>query len=135
MRQTPGGYGIRFLTLPFFKKRAISRMLKKFYSLRYQVKLPTGWIADEKKIDACMLNISKGGCFLQADVTELADDVEGQAEFRINEREYLLPAKSVWQNRFEKFDKPVGFGVMFAKKQRKLIRFLKRQYGKLTAVR
>ncbi len=51
MRRTPGGYGIRFMSLPAVERRDIRRMLKTRFTLRHEIELPGGWIFDVKIID------------------------------------------------------------------------------------
>ena len=51
MRSTPGGYGVRFMSLPAVERQDIRRMLKTRFTLRYEIELPGGWIFDGKIID------------------------------------------------------------------------------------
>ncbi len=51
MHRTPGGYRIRFMSLPAVEGRDIRLMLKTHFTLRHEIELPGGWIFDGKIID------------------------------------------------------------------------------------
>ena len=134
-RCTPDGYGIQFLGLPAKTKRQITRMLKKRFSLRYEVDLTCTWTYNKKKSEGKILNISRGGCYIQSDVSGLEKGMSIDISAEINKRRYLLPARIAWINPAGEHEKPIGFGCQFVYKQLKLIRLLMKIYGKLTLTR
>ncbi|MBW8003679.1 MAG: PilZ domain-containing protein [Planctomycetes bacterium] len=130
MRRTPGGYGIRFMSLPAVQRRDIRQMLKARFTLRYEIELPGAWVFDGKKIDGRVLNISNFGCYVQAEVAEVTEGVEGELEIEVKRQRHLLPGRIVWVNRTRIHEKPLGFGVNFKSSRRSLMRVIIERYGK-----
>ncbi|MBA7710000.1 hypothetical protein ES703_118927 [subsurface metagenome] len=76
------------------------------------------------------MNISNYGCYLQAEVTEVAERLEGELAVEIKRRSHLLPGRIVWVNRAGIHEKPNGFGVNFKANQHRLMKVIIQRYGK-----
>jgi Tfp pilus assembly protein PilZ len=135
MRQSDAGFGIQFFNISARKKRDIRQMLKRRFSLRYEVSMPCIWLYDHKKRDAEILNISQGGCFLHIDIGGFKKGIKGMLEFTVPEHNFLMPATIVWINKSKEHDKPIGFGLQFSHKQRKAQKLLVKEYGKRVLTR
>ena len=134
-RQIPTGFGIQFLGLSVRTKRDIKRMLKKRFSLRYEVDLSCMWIFNGMERGSKILNVSSGGCYIQTDVHDLEKGVKGEIEYVVDNHYFLLPATIVWINVSGQHEKPIGFGAKFSHKQLKLLKLIMSKYGKLKLTR
>jgi hypothetical protein len=134
-RQVPMGFGIQFLGLSVRTRRDIKRMLKKRFTLRYEVDLACAWISVGRKRGSKMLNISKGGCYIQTDVHDLEEGITGDIEYDVDKHHFLLPATIAWINLSGQHEKPIGFGAQFSHKQQKLLKLIMSKYGKLRLTR
>ena len=121
MRKTPGGYGIRFLSLDSRGKRDIRRMIKKRFPFRYAVDISGSWISDGRETAVTILDISNTGSYLQADLEGIAEGQGGELVFSFHNRERRLPASVIWLNQRELHEKPVGFGVRFVSNEKKIV--------------
>ncbi len=136
MRVTGTGLGIRFLHLGAAKKRDIRRLLKSRYSLRQKVDLPCTWVFRDEESQSRMLDLSSGGCFLQAQLVGLSEGLKGTVRVDLpNRHSYTLPGEVVWINRFGAHEKPVGFGFRFDQKQGRFSREVTVAYGQGMLVR
>ena len=135
MRQTPEGFGIRFLNLPAAKQRDLRRLLKKRYFLRYAVDLDGLWIHGREREDAHILDVSTGGCYVHTDIEDFDVGMEGQVDIKVNGTIFSPPGKIVWLNKSEIGGKPTGFGFKFTHRQRKLMRLLFKRRGKQPQIR
>jgi Tfp pilus assembly protein PilZ len=134
-RVSPEGYGVQFLGLPAGKRRDIRLMLKKRFSLRYEVNLDCTWSFDSKKRDATILNISKGGCYLSTSMSGIEPGIYGNIAFVLKSRSYHFIARVVWINETVKHEKPVGFGVQFTHRHTRTVKAILRSYGKRVLTR
>jgi Tfp pilus assembly protein PilZ len=134
-RAAPDGYGVQFLGLPAGKRRDIKRMLKKRFSLRYEVNLDCTWSFDSRKRNATILNISNGGCYLGTDVSGIEPGTYGNIAFTLRDRGYHFIAKVAWINDALKHEKPAGFGVQFTHRHARTVRAILRSYGKRVLTR
>ena len=121
MRRTPDGFGIRFLGVSGRARRDIQRMLKKRFPFRYPVRIRAKWHTENREIGVTVLDISNTGCYLQADISGLREDQKGRLDLLEHHRERHLPGSVVWLNRKELHEKPVGFGVRFARNEKKIV--------------
>ena len=133
MRRTPTGCGIRFLALRAPQKRAITMMLRKRFPLRYEASVACSWRWNGAARSATVRNISAGGCYIQAEIHDLAEATQG--ELVIHDLRQTLMAKVVWINATGMDEKPVGFGCLFSRKHFGLVRTLRRRYGTLALTR
>jgi Tfp pilus assembly protein PilZ len=131
MRVTDTGLGIRFIRLPSIKKRDIHRMLKNRFTLRQKVDIPCTWIFEEKEIEARMLDLNSGGCYVQAQIDGLRAGSTGRLKvlFQSDRRSFSLPGQVVWINPSGAHEKPVGFGYRFDRRQARFMRDATIQYG------
>ena len=134
-RKVPDGLGIQFLSLPAQTKRALRQVLKKRFALRYEVDLPCSYTIEKKKAEAKILNISRGGCYIQTDVEEIDTGMPLDILSKIGKRRYLLQARIAWVNRRGDHEKPVGFGCKFSYNHTKLMRLLISVCGRLPLTR
>ena len=122
MRRTPDGFGVRFMRLRLAQQQDIRRMIRKRFPFRYPVELRGKWIFDGRQLEGTVLDISRTGCYLQADVAGLQEGQRGLLELPLHRRQAQLPGTIVWLNPAELHGKPVGFGAHFDRSQRKLIK-------------
>jgi hypothetical protein len=122
MRRTLDGFGIRFLRLPFAYKQDIRRLLRKRFPFRYPVELRGKWVSDGRALEGTIRDISRTGCYLQADVAGLQEGQKGLLKIPVRHRSVSLPVTVVWLNPAELHGKPVGFGARFDRSQPRLIR-------------
>jgi Tfp pilus assembly protein PilZ len=113
MRVTGKGIGIRFIRLPLAKRRDIRRMLRDRFSLRQKVDLPCRWIFDGVQIQSRMLDISRQGCYIQAEVPEVMVGMNGVVEVTLFDASYSVNGHIVWMNPDGIHQKPAGFGLRF----------------------
>jgi PilZ domain len=133
VRRVQGGYGVRFASLPGPERRDIKRMLKRRFPLRYQVDIGCTWTCRGAQRPGRLLNVSRGGCYMQTEVHDVADGTAG--EVRIDDLNLILPAEVVWVNAAGRHEKPSGIGCRFSRRQAGLVRMFKRRYGKLGLTR
>jgi hypothetical protein len=131
MRQSPQGYGIKFLHLSQQERRDIKSLIKKRYALRYIVNFSGKWLYNGKKKDVKVLNISKCGCFIH---TSLDDFLltDGTLILDIDNIQFKISCKVIWINKQIAYGKPVGFGVEFYNWQKKLIKLVRKRAPQLT---
>jgi hypothetical protein len=134
-RKSPEGYGIQFIALPVKKRRDITRMLKQRFSLRYEVNFPCKWTFNDKNAEGKMLNISRGGCYIQTVVEGLEKDMFGEILCEINSQLYITIGNIVWINRKKEHEKPIGFGIKFLRKQIKLMNLIIEHFGERKLIR
>jgi len=134
-RTVPEGLGIQFLSLPAQTKRALRQLLKKRFALRYEVDLPCSCTFNGTQPEGRILNISRGGCYIQAGSSGLQTGMPVDILTKIGSREYLLQARVAWVNRGGEHGKPEGFGCGFSYKQQKLMRLLTHFFGRLQLTR
>lgn len=121
MRKTPGGYGIRFLSLDRRAKRDVHHMIKKRFPFRYQVNIPGSWNAAGRNVEVKILDISNTGSYLQAGLEDVAEGQEGELVFSFHHRDRHLPGTVIWLNKTELHEKPVGFGIRFIRNEKKIV--------------
>jgi len=134
-RRTPDGFGVQFLGLPFRKRHDIKHMLKKRFSLRYEVDIAGTWTFDAARRDATVMNISSGGCYLRTEVTDIQAGMQGRVEFDLKGHRFLFNAAVVWINAVEKHEKPVGFGLRFVRRHARMVKSILKLYGKRVLTR
>jgi hypothetical protein len=119
MRVTGTGIGIRFVRLPFAKRRDIARLLRNRFALRQKVDIPCKWVFKDERLETQMVDLSSGGCYLHAAAAGLCESSGGRVEvvFTCNRHAYSLPGQVVWVNRTGEHGKPVGFGLRFDHRQ------------------
>jgi Tfp pilus assembly protein PilZ len=113
MRVTGKGIGIRFIHLPLAKRRDIRRMLRDRFSLRQKVDVPCRWIFDGVQIQSRMLDISRQGCYIQAELADVTVGMNGVVKVALSDASYSVSGHVVWMNRDGIHQKPVGFGLRF----------------------
>lgn len=129
MRQTKKGYGIMFRELDASQKHDIKRFLKKRFSLRHQIDLKGQWVHRGISKKVTLLDFSKGGCFIQCDLTEVHDKDSGIINFEAGGHEYNLHASISWINHKGEHKKPDGFGCEFKISHKGLLKKLVSEYG------
>jgi hypothetical protein len=132
MRSTPQGFGIRFLNLRGIEKRDIRRMIRTRFPFRYKVAIPGQWRFDGRQISAKILDISTSGCYLEAGVEGAREGLEGALQAEILGHKIQLPALIIWINQTGLHDKPLGFGLHFFKKYKRLVRAIANRMNKRT---
>ena len=91
------------------------------------MKLPGKWSFTGRALEGTVLDISRTGFYLQADVAGLQVGQQGQLEIPVRRRSLSLPGTVVWLNPAELHGKPVGFGAQFQRAQKSLIRTIEEQ--------
>ena len=134
-RKSPDGFGIQFLALPAKKRRDITRMLKKRFSLRYEVNFPCKWTFNQKSSEGKFLNISRGVYYVQTVVEGLEKGMFGEIVCEITRQRYVTSGNIIWINRIKEHEKPGGFGMKFKHKQKKLMNFIIEHYGERKLIR
>ena len=119
MRVTGTGLGIRFVRLPAAKRRDIRRMLRDRFALRQKVDIPCTWVFRGEVSESRMVDLSSGGCYLQAQFAGLSERSGGELRvvLPVNKHSYSLPGQVVWINRTGAHEKPIGFGFRFHHRQ------------------
>jgi Tfp pilus assembly protein PilZ len=137
MRATGKGYGIRFIGLQWTMRRDIARMLRKRFSLRHKVELSCSLVVAQQERGAVMIDLSGGGCYVQAETTGLQQGSEGAVRIRLPDdaRTFLFPGKTVWINRAGEDEKPVGFGFQFDRSHKKFLKLVASRYGQGVLIR
>ena len=137
MRVTGTGLGIRFMHMAPAKRRDIARMLKNRFALRQKVDIPCTWVFRGEESGSRMVDLSSGGCYLQAQLAGLSDGVEGELRvvFPHNKRSFSLLGQVVWINHTGAHEKPVGFGFRFLHKQARFMKEATLRYGQGMLVR
>jgi len=137
MRVTGTGLGIRFMHMAQAKKRDIARMLRNRFALRQKVDIPCTWVFRGEESGSRMVDLSSGGCYLQAQLAGLSDGVEGELRvvFPHNKRSFSLLGQVVWINRTGAHEKPLGFGFRFLHKQMRFMKEATLRYGRGMLVR
>jgi Tfp pilus assembly protein PilZ len=135
MRVAPAGVGVMFTKMSFLKKRQLSGFLKLRFALRYQVDLSGTWTQKAASLRVKILDISRGGSFLEAPVAHIEIGEPCELNFEIDDHVYELKSKVAWLNPEGSFGKPVGFGLTFTPTRYLMIRHLIRNHGVLTLTR
>ena len=137
MRATGEGYGVRFVGLPFSKRSDIARMLRKRFTLRHKVELPCVMVFEEKERSATMLDLSSGGCYVQAATEGLLQGAAGTLRVKLadNPRTFSFTGKTVWINSAGANRKPVGFGFEFHWRQGRFLKLTVAKYGQGALIR
>ena len=130
MRKTPGGYGIRFLSLNIRVKGDIRHMIKKRFPFRYQVHIPGTWCAEGRETEGIIEDISNTGSYLKAKLEGIAEGQEGKLVFSFHHRMRHIPGTVIWLNRKELHEKPVGFGMHFVRNEKKIVGRIVKQIKK-----
>jgi hypothetical protein len=135
MRVTATGIGVRFMNLPRAKRRDILALLRSRFNLRQKVDIPCTWIFHEDESQSRMVDLSSGGCYLQAQLAGLSEGASGQLNVVLNNHSYSLPGEIVWINRMGQHQKPAGFGFRFSRSQAGFMKEATRRYGQGILVR
>ncbi len=137
MRGTGEGYGIRFIGLASAKRRDIARMLRKRFFLRHKVDIPCSMVFADREREATMFDLSRGGCYVQAEIADIIPGLAGIVRVRLpeNARSFVLPGKAVWINSAGENREPVGFGFKFDRAQGRFLRLAALQYGQGMLIR
>ena len=124
MRATPEGYGIRFVGLPFGKRRDIARMLRKRFSLRHKIDLPCTAVLAGAERDAALVDLSSGGCYVRAKTAgiTLGDAGTLRGQLSEGERPFQVTGRVAWVNSAGESGKPAGFGFQFERNQRRFFK-------------
>jgi len=131
MRVTGDGLGIRFVRLPADKRRDIRRMLKNRFSLRQKVDIPCTWVFKGEESQSRMLDVSRAGCYVQAQFAGLKAGSEGALRVTLSGRSavYSLPGRVIWTNQSGAHEKPAGFGFRFDRWQASFMKKATARYG------
>jgi hypothetical protein len=123
MRITKEGVGIRFMHLPFSKKREIGRVLRRRLVLRHKVELPATWKCGQEMQEGRILNLSRGGCYIQAPSICFHEGTHGSVTVLLNGRRqpYEVSGTIVWINSAGGNEEQAGYGLKFDKAQRRLL--------------
>ena len=139
MRKTDAGYGLMFVGLRSADRDSLRQLLRQRYTLRYRVDLPAVWHVELEPRDVIIVNMSAGGCYVSTiDAEEppsLTDDTAVALDIRIGSHSAKIAGRIAWTNPHGEFGKAAGFGVAFARNQRRLVRQAVDQYGKLELTR
>jgi Tfp pilus assembly protein PilZ len=137
MRTTGTGLGIRFIGLPRAQKRDIDRMLRKRFALRQKVDLACTCTIEQHERAATLLNLSRGGCYLGSSVEGLREEDQCTISLPLqgNGKTCRLPGRIVWVNRAGQYEKPVGFGCEFDRKQPAMMRYITLHHGQGMLIR
>jgi hypothetical protein len=135
MRETPWGWGIRFLSVGRREKKDIARLLKNRYALRYKVDLPAQWGLNDPSSTGRTIDISASGCFVNADVYEVEPGQPAVVSVDVGGTRIAAPGTIVWLNREGRHHKPTGFGFHYKRPQQKLVRLVRHSLGKLELTR
>ncbi len=135
MRETPSGWGIRFLSLNGKQKKDVARLLRNRYALRYRVDLPAEWSYDHTVSPARLFDVSSTGAFVAAEVPQLEPGATAAIALDVAGTNVATRGRVVWVNRTAEHEKPVGFGLRFDRSQRRLVRLVRQQLGKLEQTR
>lgn len=129
MRQTDNGYGIMFTALDKSHKKDIKHFLKKRFSLRQQINMNGQWIHKGISKDVIIQDISKGGCFMTSDLTDVHEKDSGIIIFETRGHEHNLHADISWINHKGEHKKPDGFGCEFNIPHKGLLKKVVEEYG------
>ena len=129
MRETNDGYGIMFKNLNKVQKKDIQHFLQKRFSLRHQINVSGLWISDGISKNSTILDISKGGCFISCDLSEIQVKDSGAVAFEVNGNKFKIPSRVTWINSTGEHEKPEGFGCEFKVSHKKLIKKIIQEYG------
>jgi len=137
MRVTATGLGIRFIRLPLAKRRDIGALLRNRFALRHKVDVLCTWIFQDDKSQSRMVDLSVGGCYLQAQLAGLSEGSNGELQVVLscNKHSYSVPGEVAWINRLGEHEKPVGFGLRFSRRQAGFMKEVTRHYGQGMLVR
>ena len=137
MRATPEGYGVRFIGLPFGRKRDIARMLRKRFSLRHKVSVPCAAVFAGVERAVEMLDVSSGGCYLRAETVDITSGAAGTLRVKLAEgsRPFEVAGTAAWVNSAGESGKPVGFGFQFQRAQRRFLKITIARYGQGMLIR
>jgi hypothetical protein len=122
MRAGADGYGIKFHHLARRSRLGVARILRDHFALRYKVAISAVWQGNSAELSGTLINISKGGCYLEAGTTGVDSGSSGRVELALNGDRYRVPAKVAWVNSDAEYDKPNGFGLRFRRGSRRLMR-------------
>ena len=131
MRKTPGGYGVRFLSLRGKGRRQMRWLLRARYGLRYLVDLPAEWAYGSERRTGVLYDLSGTGCFLAADIAGIGSGLPGRVGITIGSARVVTPARVIWVSGSGETDRPVGFGMQFSGRQKKLLRKVEEAKGPL----
>ncbi|MDA3812580.1 MAG: PilZ domain-containing protein [Spirochaetaceae bacterium] len=129
MRQTETGYGIMFTELTSKQKKNIRSFLKKRFSLRQKINKEAQWIVNGISINGTMLDISKGGCFLESHLDNIKENSSGTLAVTVLNTSYNIHAKITWINHSGEHNKPDGFGCSFNINQKGLLKQILEENG------
>ena len=135
MRVAPAGVGIMFIKTSYLKKRQLAKFIKLRFGLRYQVDLQGTWTRKAASLKVSILDISRGGAYVQAPTDHVDVGVPSELNFEIDDHFYEVKAKVAWLNTEGSFGKPVGFGLTFTPTKHMMIRHLVKNHGVLTLTR
>ena len=136
MRETPAGWGLRFLSLSRKERKDVACMLRNRYALRYKVDLPAQWRLDRVVHAARVFDISATGCFLVTEAPPLDPGTKAEVSVDVAGTDVAAKGHVVWVNRATgEHAKPQGFGFRFAGRQRRLIQLVRVHLGKLERTR
>jgi hypothetical protein len=135
MRVTPGGWGIRFLSLDHREKKDLRRLLRNRYGLRYLVDLPAEWTINNEGHTGRLFDVSTTGCFVATDAPPVDRGVPAAVAIDVEGTRMTSRGMVVWLNRAARQDKPAGFGFHFGKRQSRLVRLVKKRLGRPEMIR
>jgi Tfp pilus assembly protein PilZ len=130
MRQTDTGYGIMFKEISKVQRKDIQHFLKKRFSLRQQINLNGQWINNGISKDVTLLDISKGGCFIKSDLTEVHEKDSGVVVIEVKNHEHNIHGDITWINHKGEHKKPDGFGCEFNIPHKRLLKVIVEEQGK-----
>jgi Tfp pilus assembly protein PilZ len=129
MRVTDTGLGIRFVRLPLAKRRDIRRMLRARFSLRQKVDVPCTCALENRPGQSRILDISRGGCYVQADVNDVKVGAKGVLEVAFADESRSVSGHVVWVNQDGFHQKPSGFGFHFDGRSGSFVKKTVARYG------
>lgn len=135
MRQTDKGSGIMFKNITSTQKKDIRLFLKKRFSLRQQINLEGQWDNNGILKKVTLLDISKGGCFIASDISEVQEKDSGIISINIGEKKHDIPALVSWINHEGEHRKPDGFGCAFRRNHKKMMKEISEKFGGLDYTR
>jgi len=122
MRQTSDGYGLMFVGLKQSDRKALHRLIRQRFELRYLLDFPALWLVVSESREVSIVNMSAGGCYVATDDSTVAEGQPVTLAIRIGAHAHQVTGKIAWTNPTGEFGKQAGFGVMFHRHHKRLLR-------------
>ena len=119
--QEPNSYGIEFDDLTSEIEEKIDIIVSNRDSLRIPTSIPTK-IQQEgiELFEGSIHDISAQGCFIEMNIENIQVNQPVLLDFEFNNHSYKIKGNVLWANKVFNIDKPIGIGICFLKKNKKL---------------